>query len=371
MRPAPVRLRALAALVAFAVVVVVVPAGAQGSGELAAAKQRVAQIARELEAARGSASQAEQALADADARLREIEAVVNEIAVQIEQQQDRVRSAADELQRLEDEAARVQATFDARVAEMFKRSATRDLDVLLSSTDLQAAIDRTSMLRVIGDADRATLQRVAATQIQIDVQRKAFTHEVERLEQMRAEQEEILAQVKQLRESRALAVANARAEVVELSREKENLEADQKRIEELIRVRQNPVPMNVAAGGYGWPLCGNVTSEFGRRWGRAHEGMDIDDNFTNAIVAAKAGTVIFTGWSGGYGQLTLIDHHDGVVTAYAHQAAMMVSEGQSVTRGQRIGTVGTTGSSTGTHLHFETRVNGSAVNPRRYLPGGC
>lgn len=361
----------MAATAAVAIVAGVLPAYAQGAGELAEAKERVARIARELSAARGDASQAEQALADADARLREIEAVVNDIAVQIEQQQERVRSAADELARLEAEAERVQASFDARVAEMFKRSATRDLDVLLSSSDVQAAIDRTAMLRVISSADRATLQRVEATQIQIDVQRKAFTHEVQRLEQMRAEQEEILAEVQRLRESRALTVANARAEVAELSRQKEDLERDQKRIEELIRVRQNPVPTNVAAGGYGWPLCGNVTSEYGRRWGRMHQGLDIDDNFTSAIVAAKAGTVIFTGWSGGYGQLTLIDHHDGIVTAYAHQSAIMVAEGQSVSRGQRIGTVGTTGSSTGTHLHFETRVNGSAVNPRRYLPGGC
>jgi len=358
----------VAVVAAFAVVL---PAQAQSAGELADAKDRVARIARELDAARGGASQAERALADADARLREIEAVVNDIAVQIEQQQERVRSAAAELTRLEQEAARVQASFDARVAEMFKRSASRDLEVLLSSTDIQAAVDRTAMLRVISSADRATLQRVAATKVSIDVQRKAFTHEVERFERMRVEQQEILAQVRELRESRALAVAGARAQVAELAAQKEDLEKDQRRIEELIRVRQNPVPTNVAAGGYGWPLCGRVTSEYGRRWGRMHQGMDIDDNFTRAIVAANAGTVIFTGWSGGYGQLTLIDHHDGVVTAYAHQAAIAVSEGQSVSRGQGIGTVGTTGSSTGTHLHFETRVNSSAVNPRRYLPEGC
>lgn len=115
-----------------------------------------------------------------------------------------------------------------------------------------------------------------------------------------------------------------------------------------------------------------MTSEYGWRWGRPHRGLDIDDTSSSDIRASNNGTVISAGWnSGGYGNLTLIDHGDGVVTAYAHQSSIKVRVGQSVSRGQSIGVIGTTGSSTGTHLHFETRVNGSAVNPRNLLSGGC
>ncbi len=81
--------------------------------------------------------------------------------------------------------------------------------------------------------------------------------------------------------------------------------------------------------------------------------------------------MIFVGRQGGYGNLVLIDHHDGIVTAYAHQSEMIAYVGQSVDRGERIGSVGNTGHSTGPHLHFETRVNGVAANPMGYLPDSC
>jgi murein DD-endopeptidase MepM/ murein hydrolase activator NlpD len=111
-----------------------------------------------------------------------------------------------------------------------------------------------------------------------------------------------------------------------------------------------------------------VTSEYGRRWGRMHEGIDIGGPTGSPIYAARAGTVSSAGRMGGYGLLTLIDHGGGIVTAYAHQSAVSVSPGQSVSAGQRIGSIGCTGSCTGPHLHFEVRVNGSARNPRGYLP---
>lgn len=115
-------------------------------------------------------------------------------------------------------------------------------------------------------------------------------------------------------------------------------------------------------------MCAPVTSEYGPRWGRMHQGLDQGASSGATIGAAKAGTVIFAGLQGGYGNLVLIDH-GGVVTAYAHLSSMAISSGQSVSQGQTIGNVGSTGNSTGPHLHFETRVNGAAVNPRQYLSG--
>ena len=100
-----------------------------------------------------------------------------------------------------------------------------------------------------------------------------------------------------------------------------------------------------------------------------HRGIDQGAATGTAIGASKAGTVIFANWQGGYGRLVLVDHHDGVVTAYAHMSSFSVGVGTSVSRGQTLGAVGSTGNSTGPHLHFETRVNGNAVNPRQYLSG--
>jgi murein DD-endopeptidase MepM/ murein hydrolase activator NlpD len=97
-----------------------------------------------------------------------------------------------------------------------------------------------------------------------------------------------------------------------------------------------------------------------------HEGIDIGVGSGTPIRAAAGGTVIFAGWMGGYGNLTIIDHGNGLATAYAHQSAFAVGGG-AVSQGTVIGYVGTTGNSTGAHLHFEVRVNGSPVNPLGYL----
>jgi murein DD-endopeptidase MepM/ murein hydrolase activator NlpD len=122
-----------------------------------------------------------------------------------------------------------------------------------------------------------------------------------------------------------------------------------------------------SAAGLIWPVQGTLTSPFGMRWGRMHEGIDIGASMGTPIYAAAGGTVIFAGWEGGYGNLTVIDHGNGLATAYGHQSQQAVSNGQTVSRGQLIGYVGSTGHSTGPHLHFEVRVNGTPVNPLSYL----
>ena len=116
-----------------------------------------------------------------------------------------------------------------------------------------------------------------------------------------------------------------------------------------------------------WPVSGPVTSPFGWRWGRMHEGIDIATGYGTPIGAAAGGTVIYCGWMGGYGNLVVIDHGGGLATAYGHQSAIAVGCGQYVGRGQTIGYVGSTGHSTGPHLHFEVRINGSPVDPLGYL----
>jgi murein DD-endopeptidase MepM/ murein hydrolase activator NlpD len=111
---------------------------------------------------------------------------------------------------------------------------------------------------------------------------------------------------------------------------------------------------------------GTVTSGFGMRWGRMHEGIDIAAPTGTAIHAAAAGTIIFAGVMSGYGNIVVIDHGGGIATAYGHMSAIWAGGG-SVSQGQSIGAVGCTGHCTGPHVHFEVRVNGSPVDPMGYL----
>jgi murein DD-endopeptidase MepM/ murein hydrolase activator NlpD len=116
-----------------------------------------------------------------------------------------------------------------------------------------------------------------------------------------------------------------------------------------------------------WPVPGTVTSGFGMRWGRLHAGIDIAAPEGTPVRAADSGVVIFAGWAGGYGNLVLVAHGGGMVTAYAHLSSVAVGEGASVGRGSTIGAVGSTGHSTGPHLHFEVRINGQPQDPMAYL----
>lgn len=117
-----------------------------------------------------------------------------------------------------------------------------------------------------------------------------------------------------------------------------------------------------------WPTNGTVTSGFGYRWGALHAGIDIANGVGTPIRAAKTGTVILAGWNGGYGNCIVIDHGGGFSTLYGHMSRLRASEGQRVSQGDLIGDMGSTGNSTGPHLHFETRVNGNPQDPTRYLP---
>jgi murein DD-endopeptidase MepM/ murein hydrolase activator NlpD len=120
---------------------------------------------------------------------------------------------------------------------------------------------------------------------------------------------------------------------------------------------------------FSWPTAGVLTSRFGRRWGKMHKGIDIAGPVGTPINSAAAGIVVFAGWQGGYGNLVEVKHADGTTTRYGHNNRLTVSVGQTVAQGQQVSEMGSTGHSTGSHLHFEIRPNGGgAVNPIAHLP---
>jgi len=123
------------------------------------------------------------------------------------------------------------------------------------------------------------------------------------------------------------------------------------------------------AAGWVWPAKGVFTSGYGWRWGRMHKGIDVANNVGTPIVAAQSGRVTFAGWhDGGYGYLVEITHEDGSMSRYAHNSALMVREGDLVQQGQQISQMGSTGRSTGPHLHFEIHpTSGGAINPLQML----
>ncbi|MDR7521596.1 MAG: M23 family metallopeptidase [Armatimonadota bacterium] len=121
------------------------------------------------------------------------------------------------------------------------------------------------------------------------------------------------------------------------------------------------------AGGLAWPARGTLTSRFGWRYRRHHDGIDIASPRGTPIFAARDGVVEFAGWKAGYGRVVIVSHGGGLVTVYGHASSLLVKAGESVRKGQVIARVGCTGSCTGSHLHFEVRHNGRPINPLPYL----
>jgi len=142
-----------------------------------------------------------------------------------------------------------------------------------------------------------------------------------------------------------------------------------KPVKKIVAKGTKPLPVNAgtAVASLGLPTRGRISSRFGQRWGRLHAGVDIAAPTGTPIYAAKDGRVSYAGYRGGYGKLVEINHGNGLVTRYGHCSKLLVSSGKRVKKGQLIALVGSTGNSTGPHLHFEVRINGKAVDPLKWL----
>lgn len=138
-------------------------------------------------------------------------------------------------------------------------------------------------------------------------------------------------------------------------------------VNRVVRVGTKPSPKGTATGSFQNPVQGNLSSYYGARWGRTHKGIDITAPAGTPIYAADGGTVIYSDWMSGYGYLIQIDHGNGYVTYYAHCSALYAKVGDKLAQGDMIAAVGSTGNSTGNHLHFEVRSGGSVCNPLDYV----
>jgi murein DD-endopeptidase MepM/ murein hydrolase activator NlpD len=285
------------------------------------------------------------------------------------------------LQRQHKEAV---ARLNKRIVEIYTSERTSSLSVVLESGSFSDMLDQLEFLSTIGRQDEKVAMEVKAAKLQMQETRNSTRStrrqvaETTRTVAARtAEQREVRDRLAWSQRELATARRNKRDTLSTVQEDKEHalehmaeLQAQSASLAAKIRSAQSTSVVTTgppSASGFIWPVHGVLTSGFGWRWGRMHEGIDLAVSSGTPVVASAAGTVILAGWMGGYGNLVVVDHGGGISTAYGHNTSVTVGVGQQVAQGQLIAYSGNTGHSTGPHVHFEVRVNGGAVDPLGYL----
>ncbi len=308
--------------------------------------------------------------------LRNREAIVQ---AQLDRVQARLRREKDELERLKEHLGRSLNVLRGRLISIFRSDEPDVLTVILDSDGFDDLINRYEYLRRIEERDATIVGRVRFlrngtrdTVEQVEADRDEIAAKEAELERTRLQLEAREGELDAVRDQKATALDNTKHHIDRLEGDIGDIQADiQAQIQAASETSTTPLPAGPiqggANGGMIWPVNGPVSSPFGPRWGRMHEGIDISVPAGTPIRAAQAGNVILAAYTGGYGNYTCIDHGGGLSTCYAHQSSYATSVGASVGQGEVIGYIGCTGSCFGDHLHFEVRVNGAAVDPLGYL----
>jgi murein DD-endopeptidase MepM/ murein hydrolase activator NlpD len=305
------------------------------------------------------------------AELRNKEAVLN---AELQQKQAELEEAQ---ARLEDLRERLDLAIDVleeRLIAIYKTGEPDLLTVVLESNGFDDLLERTEYLQRLEDQDSSIVDRVTELRDEMEDTVTSVREARDEIAKRVAELEEVRTDL----EARTAELASARAEqrdaLDRVRDQEEELEGDLEDISEQIEKQLGAIqggtlpagPIRGGQAGFIWPVNGPVTSGFGQRWGRMHEGVDIGVSSGTPIRAAKAGTIVLAAATGGYGNYTCIDHGGGLSSCYAHQSQFARTSG-AIGQGQVLGYVGCTGHCFGDHLHFEVRINGSATDPLGYL----
>ena len=340
--------------------------------ELSAVARRVRELEAGVDAQQARLGVLEGQLGSARARLGTLDRTIAGQSKRLERLRGEYRIALTRLER--------------RVRELYMTDGPDTLAFVLGTASFTDLIDNLDLLDRIGRQDERIATSVKSARDGVaDARRRtrAARAEAARVEaavsSATTEQRGIVTRLVASRDALVTArsektttLASIRSDRDSTLAEIDALEQQSAALEARIREAQqrSSVPAVVAPSGsgvLGWPVSGPVTSGFGVRWGRMHEGIDIAVGEGTPVRAAAAGTVIYAGWMSGYGNLVAVDHGNGLSTAYAHNSSLAVSVGQSVAAGEIVSYSGNTGNSTGPHVHFEVRVDGSAVDPLGYL----
>lgn len=342
-------------------------------------------------------SDAETVIGSVSEQLRQIEGQLRQATTELNTITEQRVAVENDITLNERQLAEAQKRLEGREAVFYKR--VRDiyingrlsyLDVVIGSKDFSDFANRLEVLKRIIDSDINLISEIKKERAQIEAHKKKLEEDRAKLVDLEKAALAKQAEIEQKKAERNVVLQKAQNDRAVAMQAIEELNASSAQISAMLKERQAARAAATAAaaqsagqgssytwvqgtGQLGWPVSGEITSPYGYRvhpiWGTTiyHSGIDIGVDEGTPVHAADSGVIVWSGWMGGYGYAVVIDHGNGLSTLYGHNSELAVDEGQSVSKGQVVAYAGSTGNSTGPHVHFEVRENGDPVDPMGYL----
>ena len=343
------------------------------------------------------------------------ETVIGSVSEQLRQIEEQLRQATAELGTIKEQRVAVEnditlnerqlaeaqkrlegreSVFYKRVRDIYINGRLSYLDVVIGSKDFSDFANRLEVLKRIIDSDITLINEIKKERADIEAHKQKLEADRAKLVELEKAALAKQAEIEQKKAERNVVLQKAQNDRATAMQAIEEFNASSAQVSAMLKERQAARAAAAAAaaaaaqssggqgasdnwvqgtGQLGWPVSGEITSPYGYRvhpiWGTTiyHSGIDIGVDEGTPVHAADGGVVVWSGWMGGYGYAVVIDHGNGLSTLYGHNSELAVDEGQSVAKGQVISYAGSTGNSTGPHVHFEVRVNGDPVDPMGYL----
>ena len=323
------------------------------------------------------------------------------VANQLQETDNNIAQKEAELQKAQKRLSAREDVLSQRIRDIYKNGQLNYIDVVLGAKSFDDFSNRVELLRRIVGADLDLIDSIKAERDQITAQKMVLEQERQEKVKLKMEAQKKREEIQQHKSEQTAILAKAQNDKATAQAAYDELEASSQQIGAMLRQRQAdraaaaaPAPQPVqdsssdggsdsasyaapapsyGSGAFMWPVNGVITSPFGYRshpiFGRQilHSGIDIGIDCGTPVHAADGGVVVEAGWISGYGYAVVIDHGNGLSTLYGHNESLAVGSGQSVGKGQVIAYAGSTGNSTGPHVHFEVRANGDPVDPMSYL----
>ena len=346
--------------------------------ELNSVQAQMQKMQERKAAARRRAEAASEGLQDLVGNLKQLQAQANELQKEHDALQSSINDNQTKLAAKKKDVETRLKIYRKRLRDIYINGQINYLDVLLGAKDFSDFSSRMFLLQKIISSEIDMLEQLKKDEAEIAARQEKLDAEMKEIKTTQVALEAKTTRVNKLKEQRSYMLYKAQEEEQQSQEEYERLLVVSENIAAMLRnMESNGMTASGSSGGTGrfmWPCSGPITSYYGWRthpiFGttKYHSGMDIAVDYGTPILAADSGTVVYSGWLGGYGYAVMIDHGSGLVTLYGHNQSLNVYEGQYVSKGTCIAYAGSTGYSTGPHCHFEVRLHGEVTEPLNYLP---